>query len=162
MCYSIILIPYTVGVISVSTWFKTNRALAFGIMSSGSSLGGIVYPIIISSLISRIGFGWTVRSITFLISIMLLVANVMVKSRLRPVQSQRPLWLSQFTALFREYTFGLTCLRSFLFCLGMFLPFNFISIQAQSYRMSARAAGYLIVALNTARGVHCIIGLCLY
>jgi hypothetical protein len=115
-------------------------------MSSGSSLGGIVYPIMMSSLVSRIGFGWTVRSIAFLMLIMLLVANVTVKSRLRPVPS--PVRLSQFTALFRECAFGLTCLGSFLFCLGMFLPFNFISMQAQAYGISANAASYLVVVLN--------------
>src|ERR1700733_7235465 len=85
-------------------------------------------------------------------SIMLLVANVTVESRLRPVWS--PLRLSQLTALFRERAFGLTCLGSFLFCLGMFLPFNYISMQAQSYGMSPRAASYLVVALNTARKAH--------
>jgi hypothetical protein len=39
----------------------------------------------------------------------------------------------------------------------MFLPFNFISIQAQSYGMSAIAASYLVVALNTARRASRII-----
>src|SRR5258708_6847239 len=121
-------------------------------MSGGSSLGGIVYPIMISSLISRIGYGWTVRSITFLMLIMLLVANVTVKSRLIPEPS--PPRLSQFIAPFRECTFGFMCLWSFLFCLGMFLPFNFISMQAQSYGMSAMAASYLLVVLNTARRVQ--------
>ena len=88
-------------------------------MSSGSSLGGIIYPIMTSGLISRIGFGWTVRSITCLMFILLIVANMTVRSRLRPVRT--PARLPQFMSPFREYPFGLVCLGSFLFCSGMFL-----------------------------------------
>jgi hypothetical protein len=129
-----------------------NRALAFGVMSSGSSLGGIVYPVMINGLTPHIGFNWTVRSITFLMLIMLIVANMTVKTRLNPVRS--PVHLSEFTAPFRKYVFGLVCLGSFLFCFGMFLPFNFISIQAEAYGLSGVVAGYLIVVLNAARNVY--------
>jgi hypothetical protein len=36
----------------------------------------------------------------------------------------------------------------------MFLPFNFISGQAEAYGISAADAGYLVVVLNTARNVY--------
>lgn len=137
---------------SVGTWFQRHRALAFGVMSSGSSLGGIIYPVMISGLIPRIGFGWTVRSISLLMLFMLIVANLTVKSNLKPVPT--PVRLSEFTAPFREYAFGLVCLGSFLFCFGMFLPFNFISIQAEAFGLSNTMASYLIVVLNAAREAH--------
>jgi hypothetical protein len=123
-------------------------------MSSGSSLGGIVYPTMIRGLISRLGFGWTVRSITFLMFILLIVANMTVTSCSRPIRS--PVRLAQFMAPFREYSFvvGLVCLGSFLFCSGMFLPFNFISVQAEAFGMSAANADYLVVVLNAARNVY--------
>ena len=120
-------------------------------MSSGSSLGGIIYPTMISGLISRIGFGWTVRSIIFLMFILLIVANMTVASHSRPIRS--PVRLTQFTAPLREHPFGLVCLGSFLFCSAMFLPFNFISVQAEAFGISATDAGYLVVVLNTARKV---------
>ena len=39
-----------------SQWFKKRRSLAFGIMASGSSLGGTVIPIAASNLIELIGY----------------------------------------------------------------------------------------------------------
>lgn len=84
--------------------------------------------------------------------ILLIVANMTVMSRLRPIRS--PVRLSQFMAPFREYSFGLVCLGSFLFCSGMFLPFNFIGIQAEAFGMSVANAGYLVVVLNAARNVY--------
>lgn len=85
-------------------------------------------------------------------AILLAVANMTVKSRLRPLPS--PFRLFQFIAPFREYPFGLACLGSFLFCSGMFLPFNFIGVQAEAFGMTATDAGYLVVVLNAARNVY--------
>jgi hypothetical protein len=62
--------------------------------------------------------------------------------------------LDQFVAPFREYSFGLVCLGSFLFSSGMFLPFNFVSIQAEAFGISAANADYLVVVLNAARNVY--------
>jgi MFS family permease len=150
-CFVVIVLKF-IGVTCVSSWFEKNRALALGVMSSGSSLGGIIYPTMISGLITRIEFGWTVRSIIFLMFIMLIVANMTVASHSRPIRS--PVRLAQFIAPFREQPFGLVCLGSFLFCSAMFLPFNFISGQAEAYGISAADAGYLVVVLNTARNVY--------
>ncbi|KAJ3528442.1 hypothetical protein NM208_g10198 [Fusarium decemcellulare] len=50
----------------IPTWFSTHIGLAVGIASSGSSLGGVIYPIVLYRLISRVGFPWAVRSIAFI------------------------------------------------------------------------------------------------
>lgn len=106
----------------------------------------------ISCLISRIGFGWTVRSIIILMFILLIVANMTVASHSRPIRSS--VRLAQFTAPLREHPFGLLCLGSFLICSAMFLPFNFISVQAETFGISAVDAGYLVVVLNTVMNVY--------
>lgn len=40
----------------IPTWFSTRIGLAIGIASSGSSLGGVIYPIVLYRLISQVGF----------------------------------------------------------------------------------------------------------
>ena len=35
---------------TVTTWFFKKRAFAFGIIASGSSLGGVIFPIMVSAL----------------------------------------------------------------------------------------------------------------
>lgn len=39
-------------------WFARKRGAAFGISATGSSIGGIVFPIITSRLIRTVGFPW--------------------------------------------------------------------------------------------------------
>jgi len=50
-----------------STWFFKRRALAFGIMAAGSSLGGVIFPIMITHLLPLVGFGWSMRIAAFII-----------------------------------------------------------------------------------------------
>ena len=45
----------------IPTWFNTHIGLAIGIASSGSSLGGVIYPVVLYRLISQVGFPWAVR-----------------------------------------------------------------------------------------------------
>lgn len=112
---------------SVGTWFFKNRAAAFGIMASGSSLGGVIFPIMVSKLIPRVGFPWTMRACAFMILGMLVVANLTVKSRLAP--KPRKLDIMEFIRPLREPAFALICIASFFFFFGTFLPFNFIILQ---------------------------------
>ncbi|KAI9788212.1 MAG: hypothetical protein M1816_007064 [Peltula sp. TS41687] len=131
----------------IPTWFFKNRALAFGIVASGSSLGGVIFPIMVERLVVRIGFGWTMRTTAFLILSLLLIANLTVKSRLAP--TPKPLVIAEFLRPLKEPPFLLTCIASYLFFWGLFLPLNFIISQARSsVGMSSHLAGYLLAILN--------------
>ncbi|RDW63988.1 hypothetical protein BP5796_10490 [Coleophoma crateriformis] len=132
----------------VSTWFFKNRAAAFGVMASGSSLGGVIFPIMIQRLIPRVGFPWAMRIAAFLVLGLLIIANLTVKSRLP--HTPKKLQFMAFIKPFSEPAFTLMCTGSFLFVFGLFLPFNFITLQAQSIGMSSHLSGYLIPILNAA------------
>ena len=43
----------------IPTYFSTKLGLAVGLAASGSSLGGVIYPIVFYNLIDSIGFAWT-------------------------------------------------------------------------------------------------------
>ncbi|KAL5323467.1 hypothetical protein ACEPPN_008004 [Leptodophora sp. 'Broadleaf-Isolate-01'] len=112
---------------SVGTWFFKNRATAFGTMASGSSLGGVILPIMVSKLVPKIGFPWTMRAVAFTMFGMLIFANFTVKSRLTP--QPKKLDLMTFVHPLKEPAFTLLCVASFLFFFGTFLPFNYIILQ---------------------------------
>jgi MFS family permease len=133
----------------VGTWFFHRRATAFGVMTSGSSLGGVVLPIMVTKLIPEIGFPWAMRSAAFTLLGMLIIANLTVKSRLKP--RPRPLIMMEFIRPFGEITFLLVTLGSWFFFFGMFLPFTYIILQAQADGMSVNLSNYLISILNAAR-----------
>jgi MFS family permease len=131
---------------SVGTWFHKNRALAFGVMAAGSSLGGVIFPIMVDRLVDQLGFAWAMRISAFLILGLLVYANLTIKSRLRP--TVRSWSIMEFVDPFRELPFVLVVVASFLFFFGMFLPFTFMILEAQYHGMSSDLAAYLISILN--------------
>ncbi|KIN01011.1 hypothetical protein OIDMADRAFT_122536 [Oidiodendron maius Zn] len=136
------------GMGSISTWFFKRRATAFGIMASGSSLGGVIFPIMVSKLIPKIGFPWTMRAAAFMILGMLIISNLTVKSRLTP--KPKRVDIMDFIRPLRDPAFTLICVAGFMFFFGTFLPFNFVILQAQQDGMSTSLSLYLLSILNAA------------
>lgn len=133
----------------VGTWFFKKRGAAFGIMASGSSLGGVIFPIMVVKLIPQIGFAWTMRACAFMILGLLVATNLFVKSRLPP--RPKPLVIMEFIRPLREPPYLLVVAAAFVFAMGMFLPFNFVILQGQANGMSVDLSNYLIPILNATR-----------
>ncbi|KAI0126709.1 major facilitator superfamily domain-containing protein [Xylariales sp. AK1849] len=146
--YQIFLAQCICTIAAAGTWFKRHRALAFGIMVSGSSLGGVLLPIMVQHLFDRVGFGWTIRITAFLILGLLIFGNVAIKSRLPP--APKPFVLKAYFLPFTEIPFLLLAIGSFFVYVGAFLPFNFIIIQAKEAGMASNIANYLVPIVNAA------------
>lgn len=133
---------------AVAHYFKKKRAAALGVMVAGSSLGGIVMPIILSRLLnsSSLSFGWSVRVIGFLIMPFMLFACVTVTPRLPPRRTRR-FWMPE---LYRDKQFMLFCAAFFFILIGMFTPIFFLPTYALQRGMGATLAGYLPAILNAA------------
>ncbi|TVY83906.1 Fujikurins efflux protein [Lachnellula suecica] len=142
--YQIFLAP----VAAAGIWFKRHRALAFGIMVSGSSLGGVILPIMVQRLIIEVGFGWSIRITAFLILGLLIFGNIAVKSRLAPVR--KPFKFKEYLVPFTEIPFLFLAIGTLFVYLGAFLPFNFIIIQAKEAGLSTNLANYLVPIINAA------------
>ncbi|KAJ4415157.1 hypothetical protein N0V82_007527 [Gnomoniopsis sp. IMI 355080] len=117
-------------------------------MVSGSSVGGIVLPIMVSHLIPSVGFGWAMRITAFLILGLLIFGNIAVKSRLPPTPS--PFVLREYILPFLEMPFLLLALGSLFVYLGAFLPFNFIIVQAKAAGVPDDLSEYLVPIINAA------------
>lgn len=131
-----------------ATWFDKRRALAFGIVSSGSSLGGVVFPTMLSRLLPSIGFGWSLRISGFIVLAMLIVANLTVRSRIAPVP--RPVKLTDYIDPFSEVPFILLMLAACCGFFAMFVPINYVIVEAQEDGVDRDLAGYLLTILNAA------------
>jgi MFS family permease len=136
------------AVSALVTWFLKRRSFALGIVASGSSLGGVIFPIMIQKLIPQIGFPWTMRAAAFMILGLLIFANLTVKARIPP--SPKPLILMEFITPFTEIPFVFTSLGSFFVFFGLFIPFNYIILQAIKGGMSEDLASYLPSIINGA------------
>ncbi|RSM08783.1 hypothetical protein CEP52_004515 [Fusarium oligoseptatum] len=129
---------FTPAVACVTTWFQKRRGLAMGLVSGGSSLGGVFLPIMFNRLIKQIGFPWAMRACAFLILGLLIIANLTIVSRLPP--SPAPLPLKGFFKPFTERAYLFTVTSAFIYFLA----------QAAQLGMSENLAQYLIPILNAA------------
>ncbi|OCL10364.1 major facilitator superfamily transporter [Glonium stellatum] len=132
----------------VSTWFFHKRGAALGLVAAGSSLGGVIFPIMVIHLIPEVGFGWAMRICAFLILGLLIFANLTVRSRIAP--TKRPFSPMAFVRPLKEPSFFLLTAAVFFFYWGMFTPFTFIVEEARTHGMSQHLANYLVPILNGA------------
>ncbi|KAJ5621358.1 monocarboxylate permease [Penicillium herquei] len=135
----------------VATWFRGRRALAMGITASGSSLGGVVLPILINLMLPKVGFAWTMRTCAFMILVLLVITNLTVRSRLPP--RPKPTNIGNSIRHFGDPAFLLTVLASFFFSMGMCIPITFLVTFGEAVGMSAKMAGYLAAIYNATSGV---------
>ncbi|KAF5246703.1 hypothetical protein FANTH_6773 [Fusarium anthophilum] len=70
---------------TATQWFSTKKGLAVGIVSAGSSLGGVIYPCMIPRLIEEVGFANSVRWTALLQGVLLVIANVLCTSPFPPL-----------------------------------------------------------------------------
>ncbi|KAK5063006.1 hypothetical protein LTR84_005082 [Exophiala bonariae] len=137
---------FTSAVSCLPTWFFKKRGMAIGLSASGSSLGGVLFPIIVSRMIRETSFGWTMRTCGFLVLGLCLFAIITVRSRLPPRKT--PMTLMAFIRPLSEPPTLFTILALFMFYWGMFPIFSFITVVANGRGMSLELSQYLVSVLN--------------
>ena len=55
--------------------------MAIGIVTTGNSAGGMIYPVMVQQLLPKLGFAWTTRVIGFLNLALLLVVFAFMRPR---------------------------------------------------------------------------------
>ncbi|KAK0647956.1 Aspyridones efflux protein apdF [Lasiodiplodia hormozganensis] len=131
----------------VSTYFTTKKSFATGIAASGSSLGGVIYPIIFTRLQPQIGFAWATRVMAFIMLGTMAVAVAVMRVRVLPPQKRR---LVDLPAL-KEVPFLMFSIAEFLGFMGMYIPFFYVqSFAIENNIMSSDLAFYMLSILNAA------------
>ncbi|KAE8154625.1 MFS general substrate transporter [Aspergillus avenaceus] len=131
---------------TLPSWFNKKRGAVYGIAATGSSFGGVIFPIMISRLIRQVGFPWTMRISAFIILFLMVIANLTVKSRLPP--NPRKLSKESLTRPFREIKMILLLIGFLILTFGFFVPMNYIVSEAIARGMSHSLADYLAAILN--------------
>ena len=164
------------GVIARS--LPNHRGLALGIVIGGSSLGGVVWPIMLERLLnhSRLGFGWVIRVVAFTMLPLLAFACLTIRepraslppplatepsvaktSEKEPssdtnaeAPAQQKAEPSGILLLLKNKVFICFASGLAIVYLGLFIPFFYISSFATAKGVSAENSFYLISALNAA------------
>ncbi|KAF5870717.1 putative mfs monocarboxylate transporter protein [Botrytis fragariae] len=116
-----------------------------GIGASGSSLGGIIYPIIFRKLQPQIGFPWTTRRIAFVMLATSVLPVILTRTRRKP-SSQ---WKLVDLAAWRELPYLLLGIGLFFTFMGLYILFFYVQTYVvQQGIMSEDLGFYLLAILN--------------
>ncbi|KAL7938906.1 major facilitator superfamily domain-containing protein [Trichoderma chlorosporum] len=136
---------------AISEWFNHKRGLALGIALSGSSVGGIFWPIIINKLFAVVDAPWVHRIIALVSVPVLLAACFLVTerrdaaghdtegNRVRP--SEKSSGIREAVA---ERRFFALCLALFFIYGGMLIPFYYIPLFAIEHGVGSTMANSLL------------------
>lgn len=128
-------------------YFREKRGLANGLAASGSSIGGVVYPIMFNQLQNKVGFAWATRALGFLCFGTILISVSIMRIRFPPKEKRKLYQLSAF----KEPAYCLFTGAMFLGFLGFY---NFL-FYVQSYAIDTGIVDgnlgfYLLSMLNAA------------
>lgn len=114
-------------------------------------MGGVIFPIMLNRLIRQVGYGWAMRVSAFLILGLLILANVTVRQRKRTHVTATTGKVGSHTAPFKEAPMVLFMLGFFLITFGVFVPIDFIVVEANASGMALQIRQYIVTILNAAR-----------
>ncbi|KAK9479741.1 major facilitator superfamily domain-containing protein [Lipomyces japonicus] len=141
---------FSPSISAVSGWFIKRRALALGISAAGSSIGGVVMPIMFRQIETRSGFAWAMRALGFLMLACGIVATFTVNSRIRINGGQGLKIYDTYVTPFRSVKFCTTVAAVFFAYWGLFIPIGYVPSHAVAHGVSSSLALYMISILNGA------------
>jgi MFS family permease len=129
------------------TYFNTKLGLVVGLAASGSSFGGVIYPIVLYRLIDRIGFGWSVRVIGFIALGTLIFPIAVMKMRVKPPKARALIDWSAFT----DFPFMLFAISTMIGFMGLYVLLFYLSFFAEDKGITdTNLAFYLVPIFNAA------------
>ncbi|KAF9093806.1 hypothetical protein BGX23_002906 [Mortierella sp. AD031] len=157
-----------------SQWFTKNRGLVTGIAISGGGIGGLWISPIISNLLSRKGFKFTMLTIAIAHFVLLVPACMFYKTR-RETGRQRAKRIKQFGCrkgesldvekkrkfvdftILKDLRFSLLFIAGIFVVSGYFTPFYFINSYAIQHGVDKSTAALMVGLMNGASAVGRIV-----
>jgi MFS family permease len=140
---------FTPTVSLIPTWFSTRMGLVVGVASSGSSLGGIIYPIVLYRLIGKVGFPWAVRSISFIALATFIIPLAVMRMRVRMPKPRAVMDWSAFT----DAPFIIFTLSVLILFIGNAVLIFYVSYYPQERGYTDTSLAFYMVAIFNAGSV---------
>ncbi|GAA5991620.1 hypothetical protein JCM10908_005792 [Rhodotorula pacifica] len=131
-----------------SHWFEKKRSLAIGLVASGTSVGGICFPIMLNKLIAdpNIGFATAVRAAGAVVAICLLIANLIMS----PHPARKTVTKPPPPPLKQIFTLPYACLviGAFILNWGLWFPNFYVQLYFKQQGASENATYYALAIFN--------------
>jgi MFS family permease len=136
---------FTPAISAVGHFFLAKRGAATGIAAMGGSIGGVVFPLMLQSLIPKVGWPWATRIMGFILGFICLIAILLVRSRLPPRAGSSI--LPNFK-IFKDPAFALVTSGIFFMEFALFIPVSYLaSFAIETQMVNAERFGYQLLAI---------------
>jgi MFS family permease len=136
---------FTPAISAVGHFFAVRRGYATGLATTGGSVGGICFPLMLQRLFATVGYAWATRIMGFILLFLVIIANLLIKKRLPP-KSGGSVWPDW--RIFKDVVFALCTLGVFFIEWGLFIPISYLSLYALSAGINPTFAYQLLALLN--------------
>ncbi|KAF5138296.1 putative transporter MCH4 [Metarhizium anisopliae] len=136
---------FTPCIAAVGHWFRRRRGFATGMASTAGGIGGIIFPLMLTSLFDQIGYGWATRVLALICLVGGVIGIVLVRSRLPPAPDATA---HPDFRIFKQVPYTLTAIGIFLLEFSLFIPLAYISTYAQHKGFSEKFAFHLLPIMN--------------
>ncbi|KAF4612691.1 hypothetical protein D9613_011773 [Agrocybe pediades] len=136
--------------------FRRRKALATGIVMSGSSIGAIIYPIMINKLLPKIGFAQTVRASGYSVLGCLLIGNCLMRTAYDKHRGEKP--PVNILGFFSDPPYISSMMGALIALFGFYFPLVYIQLYAATHGIDSNLAFYSIAILNASSTVGRLVG----
>ncbi|KAJ6460225.1 MFS general substrate transporter [Mycena sanguinolenta] len=142
-------LAYLPSVAIVMHHFKRHSWLVSGIVMSGASVGSTVFPLVTNHLLPRVGFARTIRLSGAIIAPLIVLGNLMMRTRLPP-RSKRgdktaPPDIKSFLV---DLPYMISVFGMFLGLLGLYFPSIYFQLFSVQHNIDSTLAFHSISILN--------------
>ena len=123
-----------------------HRGTLLGVVATGSSVGGIIYPIMFHYIERSAGFGWATRAIGFVVLATNIPASLVLRNRVLPPAKRQ---LFDFPMI-RETPFLLLMLAYFFCIAALYIPIFFLQSYAETTAHINPQLSFFIVSIINA------------
>ncbi|KAF8141429.1 MFS general substrate transporter, partial [Boletus edulis] len=141
---------YVPSMAVLSHYFNKRREQLMTFASSGAYLGAVVHPIMLNNTINgQLGFANGVRASAGFVSGLLLIACLLMRTRLPPSDS-RTNFLAAAEKCGRDSAFIFGCLGLCIFVVAFYYPLFYLQLDAVRHDLGNTFSFYSLVIMNTA------------
>ncbi|GLB40073.1 putative MFS general substrate transporter [Lyophyllum shimeji] len=128
--------------------FKRRRAMATGIAVSGASLGGIIWPVLLSQLDEKMTFANSIRASAAVTALLLFTANILFKTQPHTKCPSSKLPAPILRVILQDTAYLTSVGAGFCISLGLFFPYFYLQLYAIDKGISEGVAFYALAIIN--------------
>ncbi|KAH7926684.1 MFS general substrate transporter [Leucogyrophana mollusca] len=144
---------YVPSMAVLSHYFQKRRTLVMAFVACGSSIGSVVHPIMLNNLLNGpVGFANGIRASAGLVSGLLAIACLLMRTRLPPPQTPAHYFLAAKRCS-RDLPFILATAGSAFGSVGIYFPLFYLQLDSATHGLSQSFSFYTLVILNASNFV---------